>query len=151
MSKPILLKDKVPSVDRDRIGISYSGGGPLVLVELGIARAFVKLGIIPAVIAGVSAGALAGAAHALDPKSGAGIDLAASLLAEVSNRFFGLDPIDIVARVVREREHTTRLGDNAPIGPLIRDALARTFDLTDVTVGTFASPTYPKLIVGATD
>lgn len=52
-----LAEVDVPEVDRDRVGISYSGGGPLVLVELGCVRAFVECGIRPAAIVGVSAGA----------------------------------------------------------------------------------------------
>src|SRR2546425_8387930 len=60
-------------VDEQRVGISYSGGGPLLLIELGIAQAFVDLKIVPVAIAGVSAGAIARTGHALDPDGGAGI------------------------------------------------------------------------------
>src|SRR5256885_435399 len=52
MSEPIKLAQvDVPEVDRGRIGISYSGGGPLVLVELGCAKAFIECGIRPVLIA----------------------------------------------------------------------------------------------------
>jgi predicted acylesterase/phospholipase RssA len=154
MSQPILLKEKTPedlTVDPAKIGISYSGGGPLVVVELGIARAFVLEGIIPAVITGVSAGALAGTAHALDVHKGTGIDMAQALLARVSNRFLGLDAVHVMGRVILGREHTTSLGDNAPLGSWIRDGLKHSLDLENVTIGTFTSPRYPKLMIAATD
>jgi predicted acylesterase/phospholipase RssA len=151
LTEPILLKGAVPSVDRAKIGISYSGGGPLVVVELGIAQAFVQVGIIPAVIAGVSAGALASVAHALDVHTGKGIEMAADILGTVTNRTLGLDALDVVRRLVREGEHITSLGDNAPIGPAVREGLARTFGLVNSTTHTFAPPRYPKVLIAATD
>ena len=51
------------------VGIAYSGGGDRVVIELGIVQAFIELGIVPDLIAGVSAGGFAGAFHALDPRS----------------------------------------------------------------------------------
>src|SRR5919199_2454990 len=140
MSQAILLKEKDPEdlrVDLNKIGISYSGGGPLVVVELGIARAFVQEEIIPDVITGVSAGALAGTAHALDVRNGTGIDMAQALLCRVSNSTLGLDPVHVLGRVLLGREHTTSLGDNAPLGSWIRDGLKHTLDLENVTIGTF--------------
>jgi NTE family protein len=154
MSQAILLKEKNPdnlTVDKKKIGISYSGGGPLVVVELGIARAFVQEGIIPDVITGVSAGALAGTAHALDVRNGTGIDMAQALLSRVSNSTLGLDPVHVLGRVILGREHTTSLGDNAPLGSWLRDALKHTLNLENVTIGTFTSPRYPKLMIAATD
>jgi NTE family protein len=151
MSEPIHLKDTSPEVDPEAIGISYSGGGPLVLVELGIARAFVRKGIIPNVITGCSAGAIAGAAHALDPVGGKGIDMAARQLSNVKNGFLGLDAWNVIPRVLRYRFRIPSLGDNATIGPLIRDGVARDFGLQNVTIGTFAPPAFPKLLVVATN
>jgi predicted acylesterase/phospholipase RssA len=154
MSQAILLKEKDPedlTVDLNKIGISYSGGGPLVVVELGIARAFVQEEIIPDVITGVSAGALAGTAHALDVRNGTGIDMAQALLSRVSNSTLGLDPVHVLGRVLLRREHTTSLGDNAPLGSWIRDGLKHTLDLENVTIGTFTPPQYPKLMIAATD
>src|SRR6202165_5397540 len=104
MSEPILLAGRDLRVDRKKIGISYSGGGAMVLIELGIAQAFVDLGIVPAVIAGASAGALAGAAHALDPIEGAGIRMAATILGGVTNRTLGLGIDQVIGRVVLERQ-----------------------------------------------
>jgi len=151
MSQPILLKDQTPTVDPDKIGISYSGGGPLVLVELGIARAFVQKAIIPHVITGASAGALAGTAHALDVRQGKGIDMAAELLSQVSNSLLGLTAFHVVGRLIVEREHLTSLGDNAAIGPLIKNGLVQSLGLHDVRISTFVAPRYPKLMVVATD
>jgi predicted acylesterase/phospholipase RssA len=151
VAEDIHLKGKEPEVDRDKVGISYSGGGALVLVELGIARAFVSLGIRPAVITGVSAGALAGAAHALDPVGGRGIRLAADILAHVSNSLLGLTPVHVLGRLVVEREHITSLGDNATIGPLITAGLKREFGLDNVTIGYFKPPDRPTLMILATD
>ena len=151
MSEPIHLKGIEPQVALDKIGISYSGGGALVVVELGIARAFVKLGIVPAVITGVSAGGLAGAAHALDPVGGRGIKLAADILAHVSNGSLGLTPFHVLGRLVVEREHITSLGDNATIGPLITAGLKRELGLDNVTIGYFKPPDRPVLMILATD
>ncbi len=151
MSDPIYLKGVQLSVDPHRIGISYSGGGPLVLVELGVARAFVRRGIVPAVIAGASAGALAGAAHALDPIGGKGIQLAADLLGRVSNKLLGLHVFPITARAIFERERIRGLGDNAPIGHLIKAGLKEKLGLLDVTIGYFRPPDRPKLLILATD
>lgn len=160
MSQRILLQDKAPgdvSVDRHKIGISYSGGGPLVLIELGIARAFVQMGIIPHVITGVSAGGLAGTAHALDPHCGKGIDMAQRLLCQISSRTLGLDVNTLVgrlqlgARLLAQRTHMASLGDNAPIKPHVTRGLASNFDLHDVTIGLFAQSGRPKLLIGATN
>src|SRR2546425_7717968 len=87
-------------VDEQRVGISYSGGGPLVLIELGIAQAFVDLKIVPVAIAGVSAGAIAGTAHALDPVNGTGIKAAAHALLTLSDHKLGLTRAEIVAKLL---------------------------------------------------
>src|SRR5215471_2605331 len=110
MSQPIRLgtlsRDEI-HVDKRRVGISYSGGGPLVLVELGCAKAFIECGIRPVAIAGVSAGALAGAAHALDPVDGAGIDLACELLADIHRDTLALGWRTIAWRLLRKRTKFT--------------------------------------------
>jgi predicted acylesterase/phospholipase RssA len=151
MAEPIRLQGRTPEVDPQKIGISYSGGGPLVIVELGIARAFVQKGIVPAAIAGASAGALAGFAHALDVRAGTGVALAAELLAHVSNALLGLDPFHVLGRLLVEREAIKSLGDNAVIGPLVREGLTRVMGLDGVTTRTFVPPAYPKLLIATTD
>src|ERR1043166_637913 len=100
------------SPDPAQIGISYSGGGPLLAIELGIGRAFVQFGIVPAVITGASAGGIAAAAHALDPVNGKGIDLAVAELGRMTNATLKLDAGDFVLRVIREGTHLKGIGDN---------------------------------------
>jgi len=151
MSQPIVLSGKTPRVEDGKIGVSYSGGGPLVVVELGIARALIRRGIVPDVIAGVSAGSIAGAAHALDPRKGAGVDLAVDLLSGVSNAFLGLAPLPILARLLTQRTHLRGLGDNAPLGKLVREGLATHLGLRGVTMGTFRAPGRVLLRIAATD
>jgi NTE family protein len=151
MSEPILLAHEDLSVNRKQIAISYSGGGALVVIELGIAQAFVDLGILPAVIAGASAGALAGAAHALDPIGGAGIRMAAAILGGINNRTLGLGLDQFIGRLVIERENLTSLGDHAPLGWIIRDMLEEKLGLTNVTIGYFRPPSRPRLMVVATN
>jgi NTE family protein len=151
VAEPILLATSDLKVDRKKIGVSYSGGGAMVLIELGIAQAFVDLGILPAVIAGASAGALAGAAHALDPVGGAGIRMAATVLGGVTNRTLGLGIDQVIGRLALERQNLTSLGDHTALGPIIRDALEEKLGLTDVTIGYFRPPWRPRLMVVATN
>jgi len=154
MSQPIRLgtlsRDEI-HVDKRRVGISYSGGGPLVLVELGCAKAFIECGIRPVAIAGVSAGALAGAAHALDPVDGAGIDLACELLADIHRDTLALGWRTIAWRLLRKRTKFTSLGDNAPIGPRVVQGIHRRFEMQDVTLGSFPASGRPRLMIAATD
>lgn len=139
------------SVSRDKIGISYSGGGPLVVLEFGVAMAFVKYGVVPAVISGVSAGALAGTAHALDPIGGRGIRMGMNILGEMSNHRFGLTLPQMIARWLEHQFHIQSLGDNAPLGKAIEHHLATHFGLRDVTMGYFKQAGLPALHVCATD
>ena len=142
MTEPIHLKgvDTVPA-DPAKVGISYSGGGPLLVVELGIARAFVQRGIRPSVICGASAGALTAAAHALDPVGGRGIDMAADLLGrKVRNSFLKLDALDFAQRLLGHGKHLDSIGDNSPIGALIGDGIKSTFGVSPVTMGMFGKP-----------
>jgi NTE family protein len=154
METSIVLQGKDASqlpISRDKIGISYSGGGPLVVLELGVARAFVQRGIIPSVITGVSAGGLAGAAHALDPHTGRGVDMGMEILAEMSSARFGLTFPQILERFLAEDADLRSLGDNSPLEGAISGRLQQTFGLTDVRLSYFAPPDRPKLLVGATD
>jgi predicted acylesterase/phospholipase RssA len=151
MSEQIRLKGKAPVIDPNRIGISYSGGGPLVLIELGCARAFVEKGIIPSAIAGVSAGALAGAAHALDPASGAGIDLAIRLLGRIRARDLGFGWVPVAGRLLRERAGFTSIADHRKISGMIHDRIETTFGIANPTVGSVGDRGGVKLLVAATD
>jgi predicted acylesterase/phospholipase RssA len=150
VTEPILHGRPI-AVDTGRVGISYSGGGPLLLVELGIAQAFVELGVRPATIAGVSAGAIAGTAHAIDPVHGEGIRLAARGLERVSDRVLGLTLPHIAMEVVRERQHLAGLGGNEPIQGLLTDAFRQLAGSERLTFGHFGHDGRPRLMVGATD
>jgi predicted acylesterase/phospholipase RssA len=146
-----ILWGREPQVDTGRVGISYSGGGALLLVELGVAMAFVELGVRPAAIAGVSAGAIAGAAHAIDPVHGEGIRAAARGLERISNRVLGLTAAHIALDVVWERQHMAALGSNEPIQGLLADAFRQLAGSERLTFGHFGRDGLPRLIVGATD
>ena len=150
MAQP-LLHDRSPSVDRSRVGISYSGAGALLLVELGVAQAFVDLGIRPDAIAGVSAGAIAATAHAIDPVKGAGIGAAAKGLERVSNRSLGLTVAQVLERAAWERTRLMGLGSNESIEGLLVEAFRVVAGRDRLTFGDFGSGGRPALIVKATD
>jgi predicted acylesterase/phospholipase RssA len=150
MSEP-LLHDRTLNVDRGRVGISYSGAGSLLLVELGVARAFVDLGIRPYAIAGVSAGAITAVAHAIDPLGGAGIAAAAKGLERVSNRSLGLTLLRVLARASRERTHLMGLGSNESIQGMLAGAFRELAGSERVTVDYFGRDGRPKLVISATD
>jgi predicted acylesterase/phospholipase RssA len=150
MTEPLLF-DKTLEVDRHKVGVSYSGGGPLLLVEFGIAQAFVELGVIPAAIAGVSAGAIAAVAHALDPKNGEGIRIAAQQLVNINDSKLGLTLPQITLAAVWNRQHLAALGDNAPIKDLLAQAFQQLAGAAQLNVGFFAPPDRPTVILGAAD
>jgi NTE family protein len=142
--------------DPAKIGISYSGGGPLLAVELGIARAFVQSGIKPAVISGASAGAIAGVAHALDIDTGKGIDLAAAELGHMRNSTLKLDAGDFALRLIREGAHLQGIGDNGPAAGLISNVLMALLGVPNLQLGAFGQPlpngqATPALEIVATD
>ena len=149
------LTNVPPDVDEDRVGISYSGGGPLLLIELGIAQAFVDLKIVPVAIAGVSAGAIAGTAHALDPTGGAGIEAAAKALLTVSDHKLGLTKAEIVAKVLSSllsaQKLPSGLGDNAPVHDMVEGAFKEVTGRPRLIVGDFGKDSRTKLYIGATD
>ena len=120
------------------------------MVELGIALAFVERGVVPDVIAGASAGSLAGAAHAVDPVGGTGIQKAVEVLGGVSNRTLGLGIDQVIERLVLERQHFTSAGDHAKLRGLIGEVLSGV-GMRTVTIGTFRPPRYPRLEVVATN
>ncbi len=149
------LKQLPFDFDVNRIGISYSGGGPLLLIELGIALAFVDLKIYPAAIAGVSAGAIAGTAHAYDPVGGSAIKAAADALLDLSDHKLGLTRGEVVVRVLGSLATTFRLpaglGDNEPIKPMVEGVFTRLNEARPITVGDFDTKPRARLFIGATD
>ena len=132
------------TVDPSKIGISYSGGGPLLAVELGIARAFVQHGIRPAIISGASAGAIAAAAHALDMYTGKGIDLAVEELGHMSNATLKLDLADFGLRVVKEGLKLKAIGDNTPAAQVISRVTSQLLQVQDLTLSAFGLPLVPN-------
>jgi NTE family protein len=146
-----LLHDRAPDVDRSRVGISYSGGGALLLVELGVAQAFVDLRIRPFAIAGVSAGAIVATAHAIDPVGGAGIAAAATGLTRVSNHSLGLTVAQVLWRAAWERSRLMGLGSNESIEGMLVDAFRALAGRERVTFDRFGRDGRPVLIVKATD
>ena len=154
MPAPI-LQGATLDVDESRIGISYSGGGPLLLIELGIAQAFVDLKIVPAVIAGVSAGAIAGTAHAFDPVGGTAIKAAANALVTVSEHKLGLTKAEIIAKVLGSLVTSQRLpqglGDNAPIQPMVEGVFQELGGQPRLTLGDFGNNGRTRLFISGTD
>jgi NTE family protein len=150
MAEP-LLHDRELHVDRGRIGISYSGAGALILVELGVAQAFVELGIQPYAISGVSAGAIVATAHAIDPVHGAGVDAAVKGLAQVSNASLGLTVARVLEHAALERTHLMGLGDNESLGGLMATAFRELAGRDRLTFDYFGRDGRPGLIVKATD
>ena len=151
MPETLLRARRPAAVDPASVGISYSGGGPLLLIELGVARAFVELGLRPFAIAGVSAGAIAASAHALDPVGGRGIDAAIAALAGVNNATFGLTLPQIALNAVWNREHLAALGDNAPMKGLFEGVFEQVAGQRELTVDYFGRDGRPQLIIGAAD
>jgi predicted acylesterase/phospholipase RssA len=143
---PRLSRVPPPEVDRRRIGISYSGGGALFLVELGIARAFVARRVLPDVIAGVSAGAFAAVAHGLDPAGGRGIASAARLLGHVDDGTLGLRWWQVALHLLFVSRRS--LGDPSRLRRLVLDSFARDFGLHDPRLGDLVDP---EVHIGAAD
>jgi predicted acylesterase/phospholipase RssA len=133
-----------------RVGISYSGGGPLLVVELGVAQAFVDLGILPRAIAGVSAGSIAGAAHAFDVVRGSGITAGIDALSSVTDSTLKLR-LGEIAWDVWDRQHLQGIGVNEPLKPHLEAAFVALGHKADVNFGAFGHDGLPALIIGATD
>lgn len=134
-------------VDPAKIGVSYSGAGALFVVELGIAKALIARGVVPSLIAGVSSGALSAVAHALDPASGRGVEVAARALGNIDDGTFGLRwwQVPLHLAFVSRRG----AGDNAAIRSIVVRALCEEFGLGPDPPISAVGP--PPILVGATD
>ncbi|MHB8508803.1 MAG: patatin-like phospholipase family protein [Candidatus Dormibacteria bacterium] len=147
-----MLKDHQPVVDRGKIGISYSGGGPRFVHEIGAARAFIRAGIVPDAIAGVSAGGIAAVAHVVDPVGGRGIEAAIREIPRfMSTRGLGLTMEGLIERVIRHRTKLQSFGDNATMRGLSRAFFSDTIGEEVPLMGRFVPPSYPHLLVAASD
>ncbi len=149
------LQQLPADLSEERVGISYSGGGPLLLIELGIAQAFVDLKIIPAAIAGVSAGAIVGAAHALDPVNGAGIKAAADALLSLSNAKLGLTRVQMFLKVlvalVSLRRLPDSVADNGPLAQTAEGVFQKIRGQSRLTLGDLGRNGGVRLFLGGTD
>ncbi len=150
------LLDEVPlEVSENRVGVSYSGAGPLLLIELGIAQAFIDLKIVPVAVAGVSAGSIAATAHAFDPVGGTAIKAVAEALPNLGDRRLGLSKAEIVSKVLGALVSVQRLpmslGDNGPIRPMMQAVFKSLVERPDLTVADFGRDGRADLFIGATD
>lgn len=142
----------MPEVDRGKIGISYSGGGPRFVLELGAARAFIKNGILPHAVAGVSAGAVAATAHVVDPREARGIEVVARLVPQrLSTKRLGLTMEGLIERAIRHRSRLQSFGDNTAVRDIARAFFAEVIGDERPLLGAFAPPRYPRLLVAASD
>ncbi|GAC1333799.1 MAG: patatin-like phospholipase family protein [Candidatus Dormibacteria bacterium] len=135
------------------MGISYSGGGPRLVLELGAALAFIERGIVPDVIAGVSAGAITAMAHATDAVGGKGIRAAMHEIATgVSTRGLGLHLEAMVQKVIHHRGHLSSIGDhNLPVRRILRGAFPGLMGVDRPTIGDYRPPGHPRLLIAASD
>ncbi|MEX0616844.1 MAG: patatin-like phospholipase family protein [Candidatus Woykebacteria bacterium] len=101
----------VSKCQKEKIGVSYSGGANRGIVHLGIAKAFIHLGIKPGFIVGVSSGSIAAAIHAFNPDNFDTISLTTSIIKKLKRADFGLSIPQIVIRVLKERLNLQSLGD----------------------------------------
>lgn len=139
-------------MDREKVGVSYSGGGPRVVLEFGAVLAFVERGLVPAAVGGVSAGAIAAAAHAMDPVEGRAARLAVEIFPRwVSSKALGLHREAMVQKLILHRGHVRSLGDNEIIGHACAEIAKAVMGNEDVTIGDFVEPKHPRLLIGACD
>lgn len=147
-----LLRNAFPGVDRNRIGISYSGGGARLALELGAARAFINRGVVPDVIAGVSAGAITAVAHAVDTIGGRGVQLAADIMCRrLSTKALGLSLENALQGLVQHRAKLQSVGDNAILKEGLREFFEAAIGEPTPNLGYFAPPRHPRLLVAASD
>ena len=73
------------------------------------------------------------------------------LIDHVSDETLGLKKRQILWRLLKQRRHLHSLGDNATIGPLMRDALSKPpFNMQNARIGDFTGAR-PKLLILATN
>jgi predicted acylesterase/phospholipase RssA len=77
--------------------------------------------------------------------------MAAELLPQISQHFLGLTVSHVVGNVMLNLGQIKGLGDNGPARDLIAKGILQSFNLADVTLGTFAPPERPKLMVAASN
>ncbi|HEX4211771.1 MAG TPA: patatin-like phospholipase family protein [Candidatus Dormibacteraeota bacterium] len=139
--------EEVARADPGRLGLSYAGSGPLLVVELGMAMAVIRRGIRPDAIAGVSSGSITGLAHVLDDEGGTGVQMAADVLGrQVNDGVLGLRWWQVLLHL--GIGHWKSVGDNHPLAPILRAALRQRFSLDDPSLDDLPGP---PLAIAAAD
>ena len=99
--------------DKEKIGVSYSGGAQRGVIHLGVTKAFIDLGIKPHFIVGVSAGSIAAATHAYNPDNFETVDLAVRIIKRLKKSDFGLGAVQIILRILSQGTNLQSIGDLA--------------------------------------
>jgi len=97
--------------DKEKIGVSYSGGAERGVIHLGVIKAFIEAGIIPYHIVGVSAGSIAAAVHSFNPDNFETVDLTVRLVKNLKRSDFGLSLPQVILRILTQRTKLQSLGD----------------------------------------
>jgi predicted acylesterase/phospholipase RssA len=139
--------EDVARADPARLGLSYAGSGPLLVVELGMALAVIRRGIVPDAIAGVSSGSITGLAHVLDAAGGTGVQMAGDVLGtQVNDGVLGLRWWQVLLHL--GTGHWKSVGSNQPLAPILRNALRQRFNLDDPSLDDLSGP---PLAIAAAD
>jgi hypothetical protein len=136
------------SVSLDRIGICYQAVQWDVIVQLGVAQAFIELKIVPQCVTGLGTGSLAALAHALDPIEGRGIDLVAGLLAQP-----GPDPLgaQIDAAAAGPSGQFASVRNPSALYDGLSERIEQSFNLHPANLGAFEPPRPTMLLLPALD
>lgn len=102
-------------INKEAIGISYSGGGNRGVVHIGVLRAFLENKIVPKHVAGVSAGSFIAAFHAYDPVTFNSFTDLKVTFSFINRTFLGLSVWQVLKRLVTNGLNTKSLGDSAKI------------------------------------
>jgi len=100
---------------KEKVGVSYSGGGNRGAVHIGVLRAFLEKKIAPNHIAGVSAGAFVAAFHAFDPVTFNSFTDLKIIFSYVNRAFIGLSTTQVVWKFVTSGFNIKSLGDSSKI------------------------------------
>ena len=106
-------------INKEAVGISYSGGGNRGVVHIGVLRAFLEHKIIPNHIAGVSAGAFIAAFHAYDPVTFNSFTDLKVTFSYINKAFLGLSAWQVIRRLIANGLNTKSLGDSSKIADFL--------------------------------
>jgi len=108
---------------KEKIGISYSGGGNRGVVHIGVLRAFLEKKIVPNHVAGVSAGAFVAAFHAFDPVTFNSFTDLKVLFSYVNKAFIGLSVWQVLLKFAASGFNIKSLGDPSKIKASLENRL----------------------------